>query len=79
MVAFHGRSNMPPVELALRMDELTMQHQPITDALTTEDLILSLEGDANEDAKMGGLGLFYVVAEAALALGLCGVVNFVAG
>ncbi len=56
-----------------------MQHQPITDALTTEDLVLRLQDDTNEDSKMGKLGLFYVVAEAALALGLCGVVNFVAG
>ena len=70
---------MLPVALALRMDELTMQHQPITDALTTEDLILSLEGDTNENSKMSALGLFYVAAEAALAMGLCGVANFVAG
>ena len=70
---------MLPVEPALRMDKLTMQHQPITDALTTEDLVLSLENDTNEDSKMGTLGLLYVVAEAALALGLCGAVNFVAG
>ena len=56
-----------------------MQHQPITDALTTEDLVLSLECTANENSKMGTLGLFYVVAEAALAMGLCGLVNFVAG
>lgn len=69
---------MPPVELALRMDELTMQHQPIADAMTTEDLILSLEGNKDEDSKMGKLGLFYVVAEAALAMGLCGLVNFIA-
>jgi len=70
---------MLPVELALRTDELTMQHQSITDALTTEDLILSLEGNTDEDSKMGRTGLFYVVAEVALAMGLCGVVNFVAG
>lgn len=69
---------MPPAELALRMDELTMQHQPITDALTTEDLILSLEGNTNEDSKMGTTGLLWVVAEAALAMGLCGIMNFVA-
>ena len=61
------------------MDELTMQHQPITDALTTEDLVLSLEDDTNENPKMCRLGLLYVVAEAALAMGLCGVLNFVAG
>ena len=70
---------MLPVEPALKMDELTMQHQPITDAMTTEDLILSLEGDKNEDSKLGTFGLFYVVAEAALAMGVCGLVNFVAG
>jgi len=56
-----------------------MQHQSITDALTTEDLILSLEGTTDQDSKMGTTGLFYVVAEVALAMGLCGVVNFVAG
>jgi hypothetical protein len=70
---------MPPAGLALRMDKLTMQHQSITDALTTEDLVLSLEGNTNEDAKMGTLGLLYVAAEAALAMGFCGVLNFVAG
>lgn len=69
---------MPLVELALKMDELTMQHQPITDAMTTENLILSLEGNKDEDLKMGKLGLFYVVAEATLAMGLCGLVNFIA-
>ncbi|MGI4939104.1 MAG: hypothetical protein ACRYHQ_00800 [Janthinobacterium lividum] len=69
---------MPLVELALKMDELTMQHQPITDAMTTENLILSLEGNKDEDSKMGKLGLFYVVAEATLAMGLCGLVNFIA-
>jgi hypothetical protein len=56
-----------------------MQNQAITDALTTEDLVLSLEGNKNEDSKMGALGLLCVIAEAALAMGLCGVVNFVAG
>lgn len=56
-----------------------MQHQSITDALTTEDLILGLEGNTNEDSKLGATGLFYVAAEVALAMGLCGVVNFVAG
>ncbi len=69
---------MLPAELALRMDKLTVQHQPIADALTTEDLILSLEGHTNEDSKMGTTGLLWVMAEAALAMGLCGVVNFVA-
>ncbi len=67
------------VELALRMDGRTMQHQAITDALTTEDLVLSLEGNTNEDSKMGIFSLLYVVAEAGLAMGLCELVNFVAG
>jgi hypothetical protein len=70
---------MLPVELALRTDKLTMQHQSITDALTTEDLILSLEGNTDKDSKLGTTGLLYVAAEVALAMGLCGVVNFVAG
>lgn len=56
-----------------------MQHQAITDALTTEDLVLSLEGNTNEDSKMGIFSLLYVVAEAGLAMGLCELVNFVAG
>ena len=66
-------------DLALRTDKLTMQHQPITEALTTEDLILSLEGKTNEDSKLGSMGLLYVAAEVAVAMGLCGVLNYVAG
>jgi len=71
--------NLLLAELTLRTDKLTMQHQSITDALTTEDLILSLEGNTSADSKLGTTGLLYVVAEVALAMGLCGVMNFVAG
>ena len=56
-----------------------MQHQPITEALTTEELVLGLEYLAPEDPKMGPAGLFQVAAQAALAMGLCGIVNMIAG
>lgn len=56
-----------------------MQYQPITEALTTEELVLSLECPAAEDSKMGPAGLLRMAAQAALAMGLCGAVNFIAG
>ena len=56
-----------------------MQHQPITDALTTEELVLGLECLPAEGPKMGPTGLLQVAAQAALAMGLCGIVNMIAG
>ena len=68
-----------PAGPAPKANEATMQHQPITDALTTEELVLSLECVAAEEPKMGPIGLLRVAAQAALAMGLCGAVNFIAG
>ena len=68
-----------PAGPALKANEATMQHQPITDALTTEELVLGLECVAAEEPKMGPAGLLQVAAQAAFAMGLCGAVNFIAG
>jgi len=55
-----------------------MQHQTMISALTTEELVLGLEGLTTEDSKMSPTGLLRVLAQATLAMGLCGIVNFVA-
>jgi len=55
-----------------------MQHQSMISALTTKELVLSLEGVTTEDSKMSPAGLLRMLAQATLAMGLCGVVNFIA-
>ncbi len=55
-----------------------MQHQSMISALTTEKLVLGLEDLTTEDSKMSLAGLLRMLAQATLAMGLCGVVNFVA-
>lgn len=55
-----------------------MQQQSMISALTTEELVLGLEGVTAEDSKMSPAGLLRMLAQATLAMGLCGIVNFIA-
>ncbi len=55
-----------------------MQHQSAISALTTEELVLGLEDLTTEDSKMNLTGLLHMLAQATLAMGLCGIVNFIA-
>lgn len=69
---------MVPARSMLRTDEATMQHQSVTSALTTEELVLGLEDLVTEDAKMSSTGLLRMLTQATLAMGLCGIVNLIA-
>ncbi len=55
-----------------------MQHQSMISALTTEELVLGLEGLTTDDSKMSPAGLLRLLVQATLAMGLCGVVNLIA-
>ncbi len=73
-----GRLQMLPARSTLRTDKATMQHQSVISALTTEELVLGLEDLTTEDSKMNLTGLLHMLAQATLAMGLCGIVNFIA-
>lgn len=56
-----------------------MQHQPMTDAMSTQELLLSLdEATPDDEGKMSWRDCLATLAQVGSAVGLCWIVNLVA-
>ena len=61
-----------------------MQHQSITEAMSTQELVFSLEHpscdgpNCNDDGKMSWRDFLVTLLQVASAVGFCGVIHFVA-
>ena len=64
---------------AWKTDQATMQHQSTAKAISTQDLVLSLEIlETDDGSKMNLFDCVLTLAEVALAMGFCSIVNLVA-
>ena len=56
-----------------------MQHQPITEAVSTQELVFSLEqSNSDDEGKMNWRDCLVTLLQVTLAVGLCHIMNFVA-
>lgn len=56
-----------------------MQHQSITDAMNTQELVFSLENASLDDeGKMSWHDCLVTLLQVASAVGFCGIINFIA-